>query len=88
MNSGLMFGPSMLPSMGRVNFVWLEPFDFITVGDVVCFTRKNKIGRLIHRVIDIDAQGKVYIKGDNAPEVDCVSLSEIFSKVAKFRKLL
>ena len=85
---GLMFGPSMKPAMGMINFVSMELFDFIGVGDVVCFSRKNSLTRLIHRVINIDSSGIVYIKGDNAREIDCVPLSMIYYKIIKFKKIL
>ncbi len=85
---GLMFGPSMKPTMGRVNFVYGEKYEFLCVGDVVCFSRKGKLPRVIHRIVDIDSHGMVYIKGDNAPEVDCVPLSSVHFKITKFKKLL
>jgi hypothetical protein len=84
---GLMFGPSMKPTMSGVGWVWMEPFEYLCVGDIVCFKREHKLGKLIHRIIDIDALGIVYIKGDNAPEVDCVSLSNIYFKVTKHKNL-
>lgn len=85
---GLMFGGSMKPHMGLVNFVYGVKPDVISVGDIVCFSRPDKAMRLIHRVVDVDGSGNVYIKGDNAKEVDCVPLSAIHYKIIKFRKLL
>jgi hypothetical protein len=84
---GLMFGPSMKPTMSRIGYVWMEDFVYLCVGDIVCFKRKNKLGKLIHRIINIDAKGMVYIKGDNATEVDCVSLSDIYFKVIRHKNL-
>lgn len=83
-----MFGPSMKPTMGFVNLVKLEKFEYISVGDIVCFKRKNSSIQLIHRVINIDSSGGVYIKGDNAWEVDYVSLNDIYSKVISFKKII
>jgi uncharacterized membrane protein (UPF0127 family) len=85
---GLMFGKSMKPSMGMVNFVYGEKPEYVCVGDIVCFSRPNKTIRLIHRVIDITTFGIVYIKGDNASEIDCVPFSSIHFKIVKFRRII
>lgn len=87
---GLMFGRSMKPTMGIVNFVWGSKPESVAVGDVIGFYRKNRWWgerRIIHRVIDIDSNGNIYIKGDNSPEVDCVTLSKIFFKLEGFKKI-
>ena len=87
----LMVGPSMKPAMGYVNFVYGEATPgIVAVGDVVGFYRKGKFGasRILHRVINIDGAGFIYIKGDNAPEVDCVTLSKVFFRVERFRKIV
>jgi len=85
---GLMFGKSMKPSMGIANFVKGEIPEYVAVGDVVGFLRKSKSIKIVHRVIDIDSNGKIYIKGDNAPEIDCVPFSNICFKVTSFRRLI
>ena len=85
---GLMFGKSMKPKMGIINFVRGEHPNIVCVGDIVCFTRPKKPGKIIHRVIDIDTSGKLYIKGDNAPEIDCIPFSNVIAKITSFRKLL
>ena len=83
-----MFGNSMKPSMSFMNFVWGEEPNDLVVGDIVAFKR-GRFAKLIHRIVDIDeAKGLYYIKGDNAPEVDCVPLSNILFKVRKFKNIL
>jgi len=85
---GLMFGKSMKPTMGMVNLVYGEKPEFVCVGDIVCFSRPNKTIKLIHRVINIDASGLLYIKGDNTIKVDCVPFSNVHFKVVRFRRII
>lgn len=87
----LMTGPSMKPTMGYANWVWGEQNPaFVAVGDVVGFTRKSWFWgtqRIIHRIIKIDNDGTIHIKGDNAPEIDCVSINKVFFKMQGFKKI-
>jgi hypothetical protein len=87
----LCVGPSMRSQMGYVNLIYgvVDP-DFVCVGDVVGFFRKTWLGnkRVMHRVIDIDAEGNIFIKGDNAREVDCVRFSKVFFRMLRSKKII
>lgn len=78
----------MKPSMGLVNFFWGNKPNYVCVGDIVGFARPKKSVKLVHRVIDIDRNGMLYIKGDNAPEIDCVPFSEVYFKVTRFKRII
>jgi hypothetical protein len=85
----ILFGKSMKPSMGFISLVWgdWQP-DFVCVGDVVAFSRKKKPLKVMHRVINISSDGRIFIKGDNATKIDCVNFSDIHFKVNSYRNLV
>jgi hypothetical protein len=83
----ILLGPSMKPTMHGITIVWCTKPENLAVGDIVLYSRKNKLGGLCHRIIDKDEQGNYLIKGDNAPEIDSVPLKSIFYKVDSYRNL-
>jgi hypothetical protein len=85
---GIMFGKSMKPTMGIISYIQGIMPDYVAVGDIVGFKRINKRIKVVHRIINIDSKGLIYIKGDNAPEVDCVLFENIYFKVIHSRKIL
>jgi signal peptidase I len=85
---GIMFGKSMKPTMGIINYIQGIIPDYVAVGDIVGYKRPNKRIKVVHRIINIDSKGLLYIKGDNAPEVDCVPFENIYFKVIHSRKIV
>lgn len=59
-----------------------------SVGDIVAFRRHSNKKRLMHRIISVSGD-RFVIQGDNrTDEEDCVSLSDIEYKVARFVKVI
>jgi signal peptidase I len=85
---GIMFGKSMKPTMGIINYIQGIIPDYVAVGDIVGYKRPSKRIKVVHRIINIDSKGLLYIKGDNAPEVDCVPFENIYFKVIHSRKIV
>jgi signal peptidase I len=85
---GFMFGKSMKPTMGIITYVEGIVPDYVAVGDVVVFKRPRKPIKVVHRIIHIASNGLIYIKGDNAPEVDAVPFENIYFKITHSRKIL
>lgn len=85
----IMFGKSMKPSMGTITICYGEwrP-NVVSIGDVVAFTLRKKHFKVMHRIIGITPAGNVLIKGDNAKEIDCVTLEDICFKLTRFRNLV
>jgi hypothetical protein len=74
----------MKPSMCGVTIIWcVKPID-LSVGDIVVYSARHR--NMCHRIVGI-SDGVYSIKGDNAPEVDVVSLSKIAYKVDSFKNL-
>lgn len=83
----ITFGKSMKPTMNGVTIIWCIKPQNLSVGDIVVYNRKGKMGSLCHRIIAKDADDNYLIKGDNAPEIDSVPLSSILFKVDSFKKI-
>lgn len=83
-------GTSMQPFLGLLNLCLVETKPpFVAVGDVVAFVRsKRSFGMIQHRVVDINRFGVLFIKGDNAPEIDTAQLGDIVFKLVKTWRLL
>ena len=82
-----LLGKSMKPSMHGLTLCWCINPENLAVGDIVIFSRKNKLGGLCHRIIGKDTEGNYLIKGDNAPETDVVSPKNVLYKVESYRNL-
>lgn len=75
-------GSSMKPTMNYVGIVYGTKPEKYSVGDIVGFYRKSRFFLNVHRVIKIEGN-MVYIKGDNAPEIDVVPIKQVLFKVTK-----
>lgn len=61
---------------------------YVAVGDIVTFNRARSFALIQHRVIYIDCRGRIFIKGDNAPEIDIVEFEDIVFKLIKAVRLI
>lgn len=84
----ILVGPSMKPTMGLINFCWgrTNPA-FVGVGDVVGFRRGRDTDLIVHRVVDINRFGVLFIKGDNSSAIDTAQFKDVVLKVDGFRKV-
>lgn len=65
-------GRSMFPYLRKHDVLKIEkvPIDTVSVGQIICFSRKDKL--IAHRVIKIENKNKItlYAKGDATKQID------------------